>query len=94
MENEENENSSSRAPAHRDSDRAPTETHREGAYLRRLAETQAPVVVKLRTGEVFTGFVEYYDKRFIRLTRQDGPNLFIFKKDIKYLYEAGPGGQE
>ena len=45
MENEENENSSSRAPAHRDSDRAPTETHREGAYLRRLAETQAPVVV-------------------------------------------------
>jgi len=68
-------------------DRAPTETHREIAYLRHLVTSQAAVTVKLRTGEVFGGFVEYYDDRFIRLTRTDGPNLFIFKHDIKYLYE-------
>ncbi len=67
--------------------RAPVETHREVAYLKYLVQTQAPVCVKLRSGETFSGFVEYYDKRFIRLTRQNAPNLFIFKHDIKYLYE-------
>ena len=33
------------------------------------------------------GIVEYYDRSFIRLTRQGLPNLFIFKHDIKYLQE-------
>ena len=27
--------------------------------------------------------------RFIRITRQGEPNLFLFKHDIKYLYETG-----
>ncbi len=71
-------------------DRAPSETHREVAYLKELVQSQAPVVVKLCTGETFSGFVEYYDKRFIRLTRDDGPNLVIFKQHIKYLYEVPP----
>jgi sRNA-binding regulator protein Hfq len=70
---------------------APLDTHQEVAYLRQLVQSQTPVVVKLRSGETVTGYIEYYDKRFIRLTRRDGPNLFIFKTDIKYLYEAaGP----
>lgn len=68
-------------------ERAPAETHREVAYLRHLVQTQAPVTIKLRSGEEVKGFIEYYDKRFIRLTRHDGPNLFIFKHEIKYLYE-------
>ena len=33
------------------------------------------------------GTIEYYDVSFIRLTRDEGPNLFIFKHDIKYIYE-------
>jgi hypothetical protein len=31
--------------------------------------------------------VEFYDQSFIRLTRDNGPNLFVYKHDIKYLYE-------
>ncbi len=78
-------------------ERAPAETHREGAYLRYLAHTQTPVVVQLISGETIRGFVEYYDRRFIRVTRQGEPNLFIFKSKIKYLYEeesaaSAPGG--
>ena len=38
--------------------------------------------------EEVRGVVEYYDQRFIRLTRAGAPNLFIFKHDIKYLYEV------
>ena len=63
------------------------ETHREVRYLRHLIERMVPVVVKVRGGEVFRGVIEYYDGRFIRLTRRGAPNLFIFKKDIQYLYE-------
>jgi sRNA-binding regulator protein Hfq len=43
--------------------------------------------VKLSNNEEVAGTVEYYDASFIRLTRKDGPNLFIFKHDIKYLLE-------
>lgn len=60
----------------------------EAEYLRRLSHEQTPVVVQLRSGEKMQGFIEYYDQRFIRLTRQGASNLFIFKQDIKYLYEA------
>lgn len=70
--------------------RAPFDTQREIAYLKELVQTQAPVEVKLRTGETVAGFVEYYDKSFIRLTRVNAPNLFIFKRDIQYLYETKP----
>jgi sRNA-binding regulator protein Hfq len=61
---------------------------REGEYLRHLAEEHTPISVHLLTGETFQGHIEYYDRRFIRLTRKGAPNLFIFKKDIKYLSEG------
>lgn len=65
----------------------PQKASPEAQYLRRLAENKTPVVVRLRGGEEFRGYIEYYDRRFIRLTRRGEPNLFIFKHDIKYLYE-------
>lgn len=75
-------------------ERAPADTHREAAYLRHLAQTQAPVTVKLKSGETVRGFIEYYDQRFIRLTRTEGSNLFIFKKEIKYFYEDKPAPRD
>ncbi|MBI4459321.1 MAG: RNA chaperone Hfq [Acidobacteria bacterium] len=59
----------------------------EAEYLRRLAANKTPVVVHLRGGEALHGYIEYYDRRFIRLTRRGQPNLFIFKHEIKYLHE-------
>ena len=75
---------------HSDPEAAQAEPERvdsEAEYLQRLAQDQTPVVVHLRSGETVRGFIEYYDQRFIRLTRQGAPNLFIFKQDIKYVYE-------
>jgi host factor-I protein len=60
---------------------------REAEYLRQLADQRTRVVVRLTSGESFNGFIEYYDKGFIRLTREGAPNLFIYKHDIKYLFE-------
>ncbi len=68
--------------------RAPENTHEEVNYLRHLIEHQIPICVKLIDGEQVHGTVEYYDATFIRVTRKGAPNLFIYKHDIKYLYEA------
>jgi host factor-I protein len=64
------------------------QTFEEIKYLKRLIEHKTPVRVKLSDNEVVEGVVEYYDQRFLRITRTGEPNLFIFKHDIKYLFET------
>jgi host factor-I protein len=64
------------------------QTFEEIKYLKHLIEKKIPVCVRLSDNELVEGVVEYYDQRFIRITRTGEPNLFIFKHDIKYLYEA------
>lgn len=65
----------------------PDETFAEAAYLKQLGEKQTPVAVKLATGETLHGWIEYYDQKMIRLTREGEPNLFIYKHDILYIAE-------
>jgi len=68
-------------------DQGPEPLLTEGEYLQELAQNMKPIAVHLRSGEIFRGTIEYYDQRFIRLTRKGEPNLFIFKQDIKYFCE-------
>jgi len=68
--------------------RAPEQTFEEVKYLRHLIDTATKVTVKLTDNQLVTGTIEYYDLNFIRLTREGAPNLFIFKHDIKYIFEA------
>jgi host factor-I protein len=65
----------------------PDETSEEAGYLKWLGDKQKPVCVKLADGEVVRGWVEYYDRNMIRLTRENEPNLFIFKHEIMYIME-------
>ena len=67
--------------------RAPEHTFEEAKYLKQLIEHATPVRVTMQDGEEVAGTIEYYDKSFIRITRDGQPNLFIFKHDIKYLQE-------
>ena len=67
--------------------KAPEITNMEPQYLRRLIDHGTRVRIKLADNEEFSGVVEFYDQSFIRLTRDNGPNLFVYKHDIKYLYE-------
>jgi sRNA-binding regulator protein Hfq len=55
--------------------------------LRRLIDHGIRVTIKLSDNQEVSGLIEFYDQSFIRLTRDDGPNLFLYKHDIKYLYE-------
>ncbi len=67
--------------------KAPEQTFEEIKYLRHLVDDRIPIRVRLSGNEEFDGVVEFYDVNFIRITRESGPNLFLFKQDIKYLYE-------
>ena len=65
----------------------PGETGQEALYLRSLSERQVTVAIKLRDGEVVSGWIEYFDDRMIRLTRENKPNLFIYKQQIRTITE-------
>jgi host factor-I protein len=67
----------------------PEETSEEAAYLKSLSEKQRPVSIKLADGEIVQGWIEYYDRNMVRLTREGKPNLFIFKHEIAYIAEDG-----
>jgi len=68
----------------------PEETFEETAFLKVLCDKQKPVSIKMMDGDVMQGFLEYYDKNMVRLTREGAPNLFIYKHEIMYIAEDTP----
>ena len=66
-----------------------TETGQEALYLKSLSDRQVPVAIKLRDGEVVSGWIEYFDDTMVRLTREGKPNLFIYKAQIRTITESG-----
>jgi len=77
----------SNATRRRQKNPPPGDTGQEALYLRFLSEKQVPIAVKMRDGEVITGWIEYFDDRMIRLTREGKPNLFIYKHQIRTITE-------
>ncbi len=69
------------------------ETGQEALYLKSLSDRQVPISVKLRDGEVVSGWIEYFDDMMLRLTREGKPNLFIYKSHIRTITEGGPSVQ-
>jgi host factor-I protein len=67
--------------------KAPEQTFEEVKYLRYLIDKSVPVRIRLSSNEEVVGVIEFYDANFIRVTRDGAPNLFLYKHDIKYLYE-------
>jgi host factor-I protein len=67
----------------------PEETFEEASFLKALGEKQKTVTLKLMDGQIVSGWIEYYDKHMVRLTRDGAPNLFIFKHEILYIADDG-----
>ena len=65
----------------------PEETFEEAAFLKSLCDKQKAVSIKMMDGDTMQGYLEYYDKTMVRLTRHGAPNLFIFKHEIMYIAE-------
>jgi len=54
-------------------------------------QNRTPMVLVLRDGEELHGLIDWYDKACLKLSREDGPNLLVYKENIKYLYKANSG---
>ncbi|MEJ7608806.1 MAG: hypothetical protein WKF37_21675 [Bryobacteraceae bacterium] len=68
--------------------KAPEQTLAEPKYLRYLVDKGILVHIKLTDNAELEGVIEFYDESFLRVTRAGEPNLFVYKHDIKYLYEV------
>jgi len=47
------------------------------------------MVVRLVNGQQFEGVIEYFDRDMIKVTRPEGPHVFVRKSDIRYMHEQG-----
>jgi host factor-I protein len=65
----------------------PEQTNAENFYYAKQMQTRTPMVLVLKDGEEVRGVIEWYDKCCLKVTREDGPNLLVYKPSIKYMYK-------
>ena len=65
----------------------PEQTSAEAFYYLKQMNNQTPMVVVLDSGEELRGHIEWYDRSCLKVHREQGPNLLLFKHSIKYLYK-------
>jgi host factor-I protein len=65
------------------------QTHAENYYYQKQIQSKTPVVVVLKDGEQVQGLIEWYDRNCIKVSRNGGGNLLIYKPAIRYIYKAG-----
>ena len=65
----------------------PEQTSAEAFYYLKQMNSRTPMVVVLDNGEQLRGHIEWYDRSCIKVNRDSGPNLLIFKHAIKYLFK-------
>ena len=65
------------------------QTHAENYYYQKQIQSKTPVVIVLKDGEQVQGVIEWYDRICIKVTRNSGNNLLIYKPAIRYIYKAG-----
>ncbi|HYX70127.1 MAG TPA: RNA chaperone Hfq [Terriglobales bacterium] len=69
---------------------APAEqTHAENFYYQKQMQSKTPMVIVLKDGEEVHGYIEWYDKNCIKVTRNGSSNLLVYKPSIKYMYKEG-----
>ncbi len=71
----------------------PEQTNAENFYYIKQMQARTPMVVVLQDGEQIHGVIEWYDRNCIKVHRQNGPNLLIYKSSIKYLFKENEGDE-
>jgi sRNA-binding regulator protein Hfq len=66
----------------------PDQTNAENFYYIKQMQSKTPMVIVLKDGEHLNGVIEWYDKASLKVNRTDGPNLLVYKSNIKYMYKA------
>ena len=72
----------------------PETTNAENFYYQKQMQAKTPMVIVLRDGEQVSGVIEWYDKNCIKINRNSGPNLVIYKPSIKYMFKEGENAKK
>ena len=65
----------------------PEQTNAENFYYIKQMSTRTPVVVVMNDGEEILGVIEWYDRDCIKVNRDNGPNLVVMKRYVKYIFK-------
>ncbi|HLJ27112.1 MAG TPA: RNA chaperone Hfq [Candidatus Angelobacter sp.] len=71
----------------------PDQTHAENFYYQKQMQSKTPVIVVLKDGEQIQGLIEWYDRCCIKMSRNGGSNLLLYKPSIRYMYKASESRQ-
>ncbi|MCW5959369.1 MAG: hypothetical protein KIS76_04350 [Pyrinomonadaceae bacterium] len=66
----------------------PTETHAENYYYKKQIDGRTRMTFVLHDGEELTGVIDWYDRSSLKINRENGPKLLLYKKYIKYMFKA------
>ena len=66
----------------------PEQTNAENFYYIKQMQSKTPMTIVMKDGEVLKGVIEWYDKTCLKVNRDDGPNVLVYKSNIKYMYKA------
>lgn len=66
----------------------PDQTNAENFYYIKQMQSKTPMVIVLKDGEELHGIIEWYDKNCLKFNRDEGPNLLVYKSNVKYMYKA------
>ncbi len=66
----------------------PEQTNAENFYYVKQMQAKTPMVIVLKDGEMIEGSIEWYDRTCLKIHRDNGPNLLLYKRNIKYMYKA------
>ncbi len=65
----------------------PDQTNAENFYYVKQMQSKTPMAITLKDGEVIKGVIEWYDKSCLKVNRDEGPNLLLYKSNIKYMFK-------
>lgn len=68
--------------------KAPLQTLAEDTYLRQLAAKKVPITVKMHSGKLIEGTLEIFDADILRVAQAGAASAFLYKEEIKYLWET------
>jgi len=66
----------------------PDQTNAENFYYLKQMQGKTPMSIVMKDGEVIQGVIEWYDKNCLKVNRDGGPNLLVYKSNIKYMHKA------
>ena len=69
----------------------PEQTHAENFYYQKQMQSKTPMVIVLQDGESVNGVIEWYDRNCLKVVRNGGANMIIYKQAIRYMYKQSEG---